>query len=273
MAVTPSTPLNTHVVLDGISWQTYERFLGDYELQPGTRLTYELGRLEIGSGQLVRATDETACMCLGGISWQTYESLLEDYESKPGTRLTYNRGWLEIVTPLQSEHEFYKETLKYIVDTATRALQIEVHSLGSTTWKREDLERGAEADECFYIQNEALVRGRKDIRLPDDPPPDLVIEVDNTNSSLKKLEIYAALGIAEVWVLSGESLSISQLVDGNYEAVSASVALPILPVEDIEYLLSQREGMGRNAFLDALELWMQQHIEQTQGAEREQSQL
>lgn len=87
---------------------------------------------------------------LAEISWGTYPSLLQDYENRPGTRLTFDRETLAIIPPLP-EHEFLSETPRDVVVAATRALGIEVHSLRSSTWKREDLQRGAEGDNSFYI--------------------------------------------------------------------------------------------------------------------------
>ena len=34
------------------------------------------------------------------------------------------------------------------------------------------MKRGIEADDCFYIENEAAIRGKKQIELNIDPPPD-----------------------------------------------------------------------------------------------------
>ena len=54
-------------------------------------------------------------------------------------------------------------------------------------------------DQCYYIQYERAVRGKGDIDLIVDTPPDLAIEIDNTSSSLNRMAIYAALGVPEVW--------------------------------------------------------------------------
>lgn len=209
---------------------------------------------------------------LDGISWETYLSLLRDYESRPGTHLTFDGGLLEIMPPLP-EHEFFSETLRDLVVAATRALGIEVHSLRSATWKREDLQQGAEGDNSFYIQNETIVRGRKDIRLPEDPPPDLVIETDNTNSSLDKLGIYAALGVPEVWRYENGILTIYYLADNTYKSTDRSLALPILTVEDIQNIVIEREGNGQNAFLRALEDWLNERVARMGGEEKRQTGL
>lgn len=65
-------------------------------------------------------------------------------------------------------------------------LDVHVESLGSTTFRRGDLDRGFEPDSYFYIRNAASVRGKKRIDLSTDPPPDLVIEIDITSPSLDK---------------------------------------------------------------------------------------
>jgi Uma2 family endonuclease len=109
---------------------------------------------------------------LRNISWHTYQSLIRDFESKPAIRLTYDRGTLEIRMPLDP-HETYKKLLGRLIEAATEELDLEIRSLGSRTCDREDLARGLEPDQCYYIQNEALVRDVEQINLAHFPPPDL----------------------------------------------------------------------------------------------------
>ncbi|XPM54851.2 MAG: hypothetical protein EDM05_044725 [Leptolyngbya sp. IPPAS B-1204] len=98
------------------------------------------------------------------ISWQTYQSLIRDFEQEPAIRLTYDRSTLEIRMPLDP-YETYKKLLGRLVEAATEELNLEIRSLGSRTCAREDLARGLEPDQCYYIQNEALVRGVEQIDL------------------------------------------------------------------------------------------------------------
>lgn len=144
---------------------------------------------------------------LPNISWQTYQSLSKDFEQEPAIRLTYEGGALEIRMPLDP-HETYKKLLGRLVETTTEELDIEIRSLGSRTCAREDLARGLEPDQCYYIQNEALVRGVEQIDLNKFPPLDLALEIDITSSSLNRLSIYALLGVLEVWRYDGQTLSI-----------------------------------------------------------------
>jgi len=41
---------------------------------------------------------------------------------------------------------------------------------GSTTFKRADLARGFEPDECYYLQNAPAVRAKDQVDLSVDPP-------------------------------------------------------------------------------------------------------
>ena len=143
--------------------------------------------------------------------------MLKDVEEQPGIRLTYDRGLLEIMTPLDP-HESYKKLLGRFVEALTEELDVEICSLGSRTCSREDLVRGLEPDQCYYIQNEQVVWDKEQIDLNQDPPPDLVIEIDITSSSINRLDLYADLGVPEVWRYDGRCLTIYRLEAKRYQA-------------------------------------------------------
>lgn len=198
-------------------------------------------------------------MVLRGVSWATYQALIRDLESEPGKRLTYDQGTLEIMVPLPP-HEAYKSLLGRLVAVTTEETNVEIRSLGSTTWSREDLLKGLEPDECFYIQNELVVRGKKQIDLRVDPPPDLAIEVDYTHSSLNRLAIYAALGIPEVWRLDEQTLTLYRLVDGDYQVQETSIALPLWHRDDLLRFLSMSQTMGETSWVKALRQWLREGL-------------
>ena len=176
---------------------------------------------------------------LRNISWQTYQSLIRDFEAEPAIRLTYDRGTLEIRMPLDP-HETYKKLIGRLIEAATEELNLEIRSLGSRTCDREDLARGLEPDQCYYIQHEALVREIEQIDLAQLPPPDLAVEVDITSSSLDRFAIYTDLGMPEIWRYDGRSLTIYALQAGKYERCNRSVALPLLTANDISRFLGLR---------------------------------
>ena len=195
--------------------------------------------------QTVQAPPEQRII-LSNISWETYERLLADHENSSAPRFTYDRGMLEIMSP-NPEHEEANRQLAQIVLILAEERSINVRGLGSTTFRREDLERGFEPDSCFYIRNEERVRGKKRIDLTVDPPPDLVIEVDITSPSLGKFPIYARLGVPEVWRYDGERLRIHQLTeDTGYAEVRHSAVLPDLTAEVLTRFV------GRSSTLDWL---------------------
>jgi Uma2 family endonuclease len=115
--------------------------------------------------------------------------------------------------------------------------------LGSLLLEREDLTRAVELDTCFYIQNEALVRGKK-LDLANDPPPDLVVEVNYTSRSLNKFQISAFLGVPEFWRYENQHLYIYQLADGKYNLCNQSLAFSLLPIAYIADFIEQSKIIG-----------------------------
>ena len=196
---------------------------------------------------------------LKGIHWETYKSLVRDLEAQPSKRLTYDNGVLEIRMPLPP-HERYKKWLGRLVEIITEELGIEIASLGSCTWSRDDLRKGLEPDECYYIQNEAAVRGKETITLSVDPPPDLAIEVDSTSSSLDRMGIYAALGVPEVWRYDFKVMMFWVLVDSVYVSRETSIALPLVTATAVQVLLSEAVSMGETSWAKRVRAWIQNSI-------------
>ncbi|NES23081.1 MAG: Uma2 family endonuclease [Symploca sp. SIO3E6] len=183
---------------------------------------------------------------LRGVSWQTYKALMAEVGDDRGWRIAYELGVLELRMPLL-KHEAPKRLLENFIETVADELEIEILEAGALTLEREDLSRAIEPDSCFYVQNEQRVRGKEEIKLPDDPPPDLAIESDYTSSSLNKLSIYAFLGVPELWRYHKGKLLIYQLVNGNYQLSESSLTFPCLPVAEIVPLIEQSKEIGQRA--------------------------
>jgi Uma2 family endonuclease len=192
---------------------------------------------------------------LNGVSWQTYERLLAEHAGSSGTRFSYDRGALEIRI-LSAKHEAIKHTLALLVEVVAEGLGVDVYGLGSTTFRREDLGRGFEPDACFYVQREALVRGKDEIDLRSDPPPDLVIETSITHPSLKKFPIFSALGVPEVWRYEGERAAIFSLGSGEYVEVDQSAALAGVTGEALSGLIAASQELKRTEWLRRLREWV-----------------
>lgn len=192
---------------------------------------------------------------LQNISWQQFENLLKDLGDHRAARLAYDQGTLEIMTPLP-EHEHYKEVISDLVKDIAEELELDYESLGSTTWKRESRLAGVEPDNCFYFHNEALIRGKLEFDLTQDPPPDLVLEIDLTSKSLNRFPIYARLGVPEIWCYDTGELKIYQLQNGDYRETEISLVFPDLAVKEIPRLIEQNRSAGRRAIRKAVRAWV-----------------
>lgn len=206
--------------------------------------------------QVTQQSKQREHILLRSIQWKTFETLISELASQPSKRLTYDSGTLEIWVPLPL-HERYKKFLARLIEILTEELDVEICSLGSTTWNREDLWKGVEADECYYIQNEPAIRSRLQIDLAVDPPPDLAIEIDITSLSLSRLSIYGALGVPEVWRFDGQQLSFLKLVDGEYREIEQSIALPVAISKEIASLLQKAQKMGETSWAKQVRRWAQ----------------
>jgi Uma2 family endonuclease len=182
------------------------------------------------------------CVMFRHVSWDTYERLLADDEERRVPRMTYDQGVLELVTP-SMPHEEDADTIAEIVQICTAILGIPIRSVASTTFKRQDLERGFEADASFYIQSEERIRGQREVDLLVDPPPDLVLEMEVSRSALNKLALFASMGIPEVWRCNGERITIFVLDHGAYRESSSSLALPVLTHDALTRFLHQSRAI------------------------------
>ena len=169
---------------------------------------------------------------LDNITWETYESLLLAHRDRSVPRFTYDKGQLEIVSP-SAEHEQLKETVTLLVNVIAEEMRINVQGFGSTTFRCEDLNQGFEPDACFYIQNLGRVRGKAELDLRIDPPPDLVVEIDITSSSPDKFSIMAEVGVPEVWHYDRSEWRILGLQRMDYTERPESAVLPGLTTEVI----------------------------------------
>jgi Uma2 family endonuclease len=174
------------------------------------------------------------------LSWLSYQQILQAVGENNRAHLFYDRGTLEITMPLE-EHEFYRELIGLFIRILVVELGLKIKSMGSTTLAREDLERGAEPDNAYYIQNQAKVLGKR-INLTEDPPPDLVVEVDITHTDINKLELYARLGVPELWRFNGQIWRIYRLEKGVYQEGEFSPTFPLVPKTKLyEFLATAKE--------------------------------
>jgi Uma2 family endonuclease len=199
----------------------------------------------------------TQQLILDGVSWRTYGRLLRAFDDRH-LRLTYDRGDLEIMT-LSPEHERFKRLVGLLIGVLVEELGWDMAGFASMTFRSTRQRRGLEPDECYWIQNEPQVRGKDSIDLRHDPPPDLVIEIDVTHSSLDRLAIYAALGVPEVWRFNGRQLLAHLLQPaGGYLESGQSRAFPFLAISDLEQFLGRRSAQSETELVRQFRAWVQE---------------
>jgi Uma2 family endonuclease len=160
-----------------------------------------------------------------------------------------------------------KKGLARFVDFTTDELEIPCIGLGQTTWKRPELDRGLEADDCYYfapgklaVADAAIGRWAKDVA--EYPNPDLAIEVDISASKIDRPAIYAAMRVAELWRFEGElkQIVIERLTDdGTYQAVEASQFLPVTAAEITRWVLEENRLAG-SAWGQRLRAWVRAEL-------------
>lgn len=203
--------------------------------------------------------DLDRCILLSGVSWETYEALLADMGDSHAAYFSYDQGVLEIMAP-SHEHESLKHDIAVLVEILAEAMEMDVHGAGSTTFRRRDVAKGFEPDECFYIRHAETVRGKKHIDLQEDPPPDLVIEIDITNPSLNKLPIFAVLGIPEVWRYDGAQVTILTLSGNTYAERPESAALPHVTSAILTEFLTTSQQLKRTVWLRQVRAWAREQL-------------
>jgi Uma2 family endonuclease len=192
-------------------------------------------------------------MLVNSISWQQYLQLVDIF-AESRVFMTYDDGQLELRMPLK-EHERASQLLDYIAAFVAHYLNIRMDSLGSTTFRASNVEKGLEPDKCYYINNIDKVLSTRRLDLAVDPPPDLAIEVEITTSLIPRIPIYRKLGIPELWRYDGKNLTIELLKDDDYVAAKNSRAFPKLTPSLLLRWIKIGERSSYSAMLRSVEQW------------------
>jgi len=73
------------------------------------------------------------------------------------------------------------------------------------------------------------------------------VESDHTNFYLNKLEIYASLGVPELWRYRRSTLQVDQLIAGKYEQSDRSLAFPFFPIAEVPGFIAQSQTIGQRS--------------------------
>ncbi len=192
-------------------------------------------------------------------NWGDYEKMLQIVGDRR-IHVTYNKGTMEVRMP-SPRHEQVAQSFGFFIMELAAELEIDCEAFGMATWRRPDLERGLEADQCYYIANVAIVRQGKEPNLEVDPPPDLAVEVDITASSIDRMIIYAQLRVPEIWRYDGRRVSMFQLQpDGRYRSGVTSLSFAELRPADVERFIEQGPTTPKPQWVRAIRDWVRAEL-------------
>ena len=120
------------------------------------------------------SSGEEQRILLTNVPWSTYV-MLRDSVYSCGVRMTYLEGQLEIMSPSR-EHEVEKKQIARLLELFCLERDIPLFGYGSTTFRKEEGERGLEADECYARDADRAV-------------PEIALEVIVTHGAIDKLEV------------------------------------------------------------------------------------
>jgi Uma2 family endonuclease len=177
--------------------------------------------------------DADQCVELRDIDWKGYLTVLRLRGDRGRPRIIYLDGSLYLVTT-SLPHEDLKKRLGLLISEVVLGLNIPCRQTGETTYRRRKKKGGVEGDETYYIANAPQVRGKKEIDLRTDPPPDLAVEVVYTHAAKAAVEVYRRLGVPEVWICDEKGLRILvRQANGRYAESATSAAFPFLTAAEI----------------------------------------
>ncbi|MFN6537479.1 MAG: Uma2 family endonuclease [Nostoc sp. EkiNYC01] len=154
-------------------------------------------------------------------TWEDYQVLSEQLGDRAIPRIKYRTGEILLMAPLP-EHGRDASLLANIAQVLLDRLEQRYDSFTPITMSLPEFS-GIEPDYCFYIENWRTVVGKNRIDWQNDPPPDLVIEIDVT--SYTDINDYLPYKVPEIWLLKNKQLLVYRLQGENY-AITESIYFP-----------------------------------------------
>jgi Uma2 family endonuclease len=163
------------------------------------------------------------------VTWQDYQALCQQRGDGSIPRIKYRNGEVLLMSPLPV-HGRDAHLIANIVTTLLDHDGREYDAFTPVTMELPE-ESGIEPDYCFYIDNWKAISGKKRINWQQDPPPDLVIEIDVTSYS--DVRDYLPYRVPEVWLFKKQQLLIHQLQGADYQLQTQSLYFPEFDLQSV----------------------------------------
>ncbi|RZM79308.1 Uma2 family endonuclease [Leptolyngbya iicbica] len=162
-------------------------------------------------------------------TWHEYQTLCEQRGDSAIPRIKYRSGEVLLMSPLP-RHGRDAHLVAAIITALLDETGREYDAFTPVTMQLPQ-ESGIEPDYCFYIDHWPAISGKERIDWRNDPPPDLVLEIDITSYS--DVRDYLPYRVPEVWLLRNQQLSIYQLQGDDYEVAAQSQYFPTVNLTDV----------------------------------------
>ena len=200
---------------------------------------------------------------LENVSWEEYLAIHNAIAKSAGLKTVYCDGRLTLLTESR-KHGWSGERLGQLVIELARGHKMKWEDVGTATFRRRAKKGGVEGDKTFYFgENAAKLKGSKNIDLNSQPPPDLAIEIEVTNSADEAMIVWGRLCVPEVWCLDPIAMECSfwaRQRDGTYDEIDQSLAFPMLKPEDVIEQLRLADELGADEWFDGLGRWIRKVI-------------
>ena len=193
------------------------------------------------------------------LDWSVYETWVDSLPQCSPIRMAFDGSNLELMTK-SPDHEKFRQLLGYAIFEIAKALNLPLASYGEMTWKRPAIDRGIEADQCYYmepakIEMAARIKGKHPSRRM--PPPDLAVEIDISPPEIDRRGIYAAMQVGELWRFDGQKLAIERLGrDSRYRPVLASRLLKVR-ADELTHWLRVKDTRNKTHWAKRLAAWLE----------------
>jgi Uma2 family endonuclease len=196
---------------------------------------------------------------LHGLDWAGYRAICELIGERR-FRTFYADGEMEILA-LNFRHSRWVAVLGRLIEDLSDELRIQRRSVGMATLIRDDLELAIEPDRSYYFTNESRIRGKLELNFSSDPPPDMAIELASTNSSDKRMQVYARFGVPEVWRFDGRELTVNQLNrNRHYSIIDRSRYFQAVPMSELMRFIGMSSMTDDTTLSLAFRNWVRERL-------------
>jgi Uma2 family endonuclease len=208
----------------------------------------------------IRESHADQCVAFRDIGWKGYVTLLRLRGDRSMPRMVYLDGTVWLMSP-SFPHERLSKRLGWVVEVIVEELDIPCIPAGATTFRRQAKSGGVEGDQTYYLAHGARMRGREQLHLRRDPPPDLAIEAVHTHDTDAAVEVYRRFQVPEVWVCDeAEVVFLVLQPNGRYAASETSAAFRFLRAAEVSEWVHRPSTGNETEWVKGLRHWVRRTL-------------